>query len=151
MGRPRVGAQSPYLDIQELFAREAVLARGWFVVTFAVNAMPKIATMIAAAKAASPIACLLIFGPRVSPPSEATLGIYVLLECRARVPGYRRYRAAGASEFTICKFTVTPISRPVVKMQSRFFWQRQLPNSHSFLPATVFESRPFLQFMAAYA
>jgi hypothetical protein len=27
------------------------------------------------------------------------------------------------------RVTVTPISRPVVKMQSNFFWQRQLPTS----------------------
>jgi hypothetical protein len=29
----------------------------------------------------------------------------------------------------LSKVTVTPISRPVVKMQRKFFWQRQLPTS----------------------
>ncbi len=46
---------------------------------------------------------------------------------------------------------MTPISRSFVKGRSYFFWQRRLPISHSFLPATVFELRPFLRFMAASA
>jgi hypothetical protein len=46
---------------------------------------------------------------------------------------------------------VTPISRSFVKGRTYFFWQRRLPISHSFLPATVFELRPFLRFMAASA
>ncbi len=59
--------------------------------------------------------------------------------------------ACGLDGSNYGAITVTPISRPVVKGANHFFWQRQLPISHSFLPATAFEPRPFLQFMAASA
>ena len=42
----------------------------------------------------------------------------------------RRPRESSISGISsIMDITVTPISRPVVKMQRKFFWQRQLPTS----------------------
>jgi hypothetical protein len=47
--------------------------------------------------------------------------------------------------------TVTPISRPVVKSKNLFLAARAASLYHWFLPATVFEPRPFLRLMAAPA
>jgi hypothetical protein len=65
----------------------------------------------------------------VQQPGDQAPGTLCTSDNQDAVSSSLAHRDLGASAFRNTRFTVTPISRPVVKMQRKFFWQRQLPMS----------------------